>query len=150
KYMTTELATTEWRAVEGLITSVVQQFSPIWTPHGKGKHMRPNIKNRRHKINVTIHTAEAKDSYLIYQNDESLAPDQMPITKYITEQMIKPQILTGIELRMIAKGKFVDHSWGDAVENATGTPPEDSMDGFETILVESKALVGGATATGIN
>src|SRR5690606_9513707 len=35
KYMTTVLATTEWRAVQGLITSVVQQFSPVWTPLGK-------------------------------------------------------------------------------------------------------------------
>src|SRR5690606_2654327 len=150
KYMTTVLATTEWRAVQGLITSVVQQFTPVWTPLGKTKFKPLTIKNRRHKINFPIIPAEVLDAYLFYLYDESLAPDQMPITKYITEQMLKPQILTDIELRMIAKGKYVEHSWGDAVENGPGTPPEDSMDGFETILVESKALAGGADDRGFN
>lgn len=150
KYMTTVLATTEWRAVQGLITSVVQQFSPVWTPLGKTKFKPLTIKNRRHKINFPIIPAEVLDSYLFYLYDESLAPDQMPITKYITEKMLKPQILTDIELRMIAKGKFVEHSWGDAVENGPGTPPEDSMDGFETILVEAKAVAGTANDQGFN
>src|SRR5690606_31307655 len=83
KYMTTELAVTEWRATQGLITSVVQQFTPRWTPLGKNKFKPLVIKNRRHKINFPIRPVEVLDAYLFYLYDEGLAPDQMPITKYI-------------------------------------------------------------------
>lgn len=150
KYMTTVLAVTEWRAIRSIITSVVQQFTPKWTPLGKNKFTPITIKNRRHKINVPIIPAEVLDSYLFYLYDEGLAPDQMPITKYITETMVKPQILQDIELRMVAKGEYVEKDWNTVNTGDPGTAPEDAVDGFETILVKSKALVGTANATGIN
>lgn len=150
KYMTTVLATTEWRATQALITSVVQQFTPEWTPLGKSKFKPLVIKNRRHKINFPIKPLEVLDSYLFYLYDEGLAPDQMPITKYITERMLKPQILKDLELRMSAKGKYVEKPWGDVSPNDAGTPPEDAVDGYETILVDGKALKGTADDTHIN
>lgn len=150
KYMTTVLAVTEWRATEALITSVVQQFTPFWTPLGKSKFRPLVIKNRRHKINVPILPAEVLDSYLFYLYDEGIAPDQMPITKYITDVLVKPRILQDLELRMVAKGKFIEKSWGDVNTNDPGGKPEDSMDGYETILVDSKALAGGENDTFIN
>tara|TARA_R110002020_G_scaffold475112_1_gene708615 strand:+ start:9105 stop:10664 length:1560 start_codon:yes stop_codon:yes gene_type:complete len=150
KYMTTVLAVTEWRATEALITSVVQQFTPEWTPLGKGKFRPLVIKNKRHKINVPIKPVEVLDSYLFYLYDEGLAPDQMPITKYITEVLVKPRMLQDLEMRMVFKGKYVEKAWGDVTANDPGTKPEESMDGFETILVDSKALAGGANDTYIN
>lgn len=150
KYMTTVLATTEWRATEALITSVVQQFTPEWTPKGKSKFRPLVIKNRRHKINFPIKPLEVLDSYLFFLYDEGLAPDQMPITKYIVENMLKPQILKDIELRMSAKGKYVEMPWGDVTANGPATPAEDAVDGYETILVDSKALTGTPTDTFIN
>lgn len=135
KYFKSVPAATEHRAVQAQINSVVQQFTPKWTPKGNAKFTPLVIKNRRHKINVPIVPAEVLDSYLFHLYDERLSPDQMPITKYIWEQMIYPQILDDIELRMIFKGKYVENP-----DPNTPTDPEDSMDGIETILVQQKAL----------
>lgn len=137
KHFKTVLATTEYRASQALITSVVQQFNSEWTPSGKTKFQPLVIKNRRHKINVPIKPADVLDSYIFYLYDEGLSPDQMPITKYIIDTLIIPQVLMDIEYRMLFKGKYIEHD--DVAENAPGTPPEDGMDGVETILVAEKA-----------
>ncbi|NQD71989.1 hypothetical protein HP439_14780 [Sphingobacterium shayense] len=134
KYFKSIPATTEHRAVQAQINSVVQQFTAKWTPKGNTKFTPLTIKNRRHKINVPIIPAEVLDSYLFHLYDERLSPDQMPITKYIWEELIYPQILDDIELRMIFKGKYVESTTDEA------TDPEDGMDGIETILVDQKAL----------
>ncbi|MFY0628650.1 MAG: hypothetical protein JXR07_20295 [Reichenbachiella sp.] len=139
KYMTTKMATTEYRAVQSLITSVVQQFTPKWTPSGKAKFKPLVIKNYRHKINVPIVPSDVLDSYMMHLYDEGLAPDQMPITNYITNVLVLPQLLQDIELRMIGKGKYVEKDWSTVDTGDAGTPPEDSMNGFETILVTEKA-----------
>lgn len=134
KYFKSVPAVTEYRAVQAQINSVVQQFTPRWTPKGNTKFTPLLIKNRRHKINVPIIPAEVLDSYLFHLYDERLSPDQMPITKYIWEQLIYPQILDDIELRMIFKGKYEEVSDPDQPSE-----PEQSMDGIETILVNEKA-----------
>lgn len=134
-YFHTVPAVTEYRAVQAQINSVVQQFTPKWTPKGNTKFTPLTIVNRRHKINVPIIPAEVLDSYLFHLYDESLSPDQMPITKYIWERLIYPQILDDIELRMIFKGKY-----DESADPDQPTDPEDGMDGIETILVEQKAL----------
>ena len=99
KFFRSVPATTEYRAIQAQINSVVQQFTAKWTPKGNSKFTPLTVKNRRHKINVPIIPAEVLDSYLFYLYDERLSPDQMPITKYIWEQLIYPQILDDIELR---------------------------------------------------
>lgn len=132
-HFTTVPAVTEYRAVQSQINSVVQQFKAKWTPQGNTKFTPLTIKNYRHKINVPIIPAEVLDSYIFYLYDESLAPDQMPITKYIVNQLILPRILDDIELRMIFKGKYVEST------DDSATAPEESMNGIETLLVEQKA-----------
>lgn len=127
-------AVTEYRAVQAQINSVVQQFKPKWTPQGNVKFTPLTIKNYRHKVNVPIIPAEVLDSYLFFLYDESLAPDQMPITKYIWEQLVYPKILDDIETRMIFKGKYDESADADAA-----TAPEESMDGILTQLIEEKA-----------
>jgi len=137
KFFTVVRAVTEWRAVRALITSVSMQFTAVWTPGGKAAFKPLKIVNRRHKINYPIIPAQVLDSYMFHLYDESLAPDQMPITLYIWNELIYPALLQDIEMRMIWKGKFVDHEL-DQQEGDAATPPEDSMDGLETILVDAK------------
>lgn len=61
---------------------------------------------------------------------------EMPITRYIIENHILPKVLDDITLSMIAKGKFVDA--GNVSDGDEGKAAKNSMDGFETILVEGK------------
>jgi len=63
---------------------------------------------------------------------------EQPISRYIVENHILPKVLDDITLSMIAKGKYVDHSAG-VKDGDTGSAAKDSMDGFETILVEGKS-----------
>lgn len=140
KYFKTVPATTEYRAIQALITSVVQAFTPKWTPSGSTKFTPLVIPNRRHKINFPIIPAQVLDSYLFHLYDEQLSPDQMPITKYIWQELLLPQILDDIELRMVGKGKYEPVEWSSVTEGDAGTPPEKGMDGLETLLVEQKKL----------
>lgn len=135
KYFTSAMGATEWRATQALITSVSQQFKNKWTPSGQTKFVPLKIQNYRHKINMPVVPSEVLESYMLHMYDEGLSVDQMPITKYIWGQLVFPQLMQDIELRMIFKGKYVDA--GVVAENSAGTPPEDSMDGLETQLVES-------------
>ncbi|WP_421977842.1 hypothetical protein [Roseivirga seohaensis] len=136
QYFTTAMGTTEWRATQALITSVMQQFSSTWTASGNAKIRPLRIQNRHHKINFPIKPADVLETYAMHLYDEGLAPDQMPITLYIWNELIYPQLMQDIELRAIFKGKFVEQ---EDPENPVATSPEDSMDGLETILVEGKA-----------
>lgn len=143
---TSMMAITEWRAWQSLITSVSQQFTPKWTPSGQAKFRPLLIRNRRHKINYPIVPAEVLESYMMHMYDEGLAPDQMPITRYIWNQLVFPQLMQDIELRMIWKGKYVEKAWNTVNTGDAGDSPENSMDGVETILVDAKA----SGDTGIN
>ncbi|WON93886.1 hypothetical protein [Sphingobacterium sp. UGAL515B_05] len=124
-------AVTEYQAIQSQINSVSQQFSAKWTPSGETKFTPLKIQNYRHKINVAIIPADVLDSYIFHLYDEGLAPDQMPITKYIWHSLVFPKLLEDIEYRMIFKGKYV--------ANSTTLRPEDSMNGIEQILVDEKA-----------
>lgn len=136
KFFTSAMGTTEWRAIQPLITSVSQQWKGVWTPSGKSKFEPLTIRNRRHKINMPIVPSDVLESYMMYMYDERLSIDQMPITKYIWQKLVYPQLMQDIELRMIFKGKYVDA--GVVTAGTPGTPPEDSMDGLETIIMEGK------------
>ena len=137
EHFTSQLAENEYRASQALMTSVMQQFKPKWTPLGNAKFAPITIKNRRHKINVPIVPAEVLDSYLSFLYDEQLAPDQMPITKYIIEKLIMPGLLFDIENRAIFKGKFEEVEYDANGKVTKGGTPETSMDGIETILVQN-------------
>jgi len=136
-YMTTKQAITEWRAATGLITSVVQQFVAKWTPLGSSKFTPVTIKNRHHKVNLPITPDDINDSWLSYLYDEGMTVDQMPVTRYIIEQMLRPKIEEDIELLMIATGEFEELS--DVSEGDPGQATGKSMDGYITILKNKKA-----------
>ncbi len=133
--MTTKVAITEWRASQAYINSVVQQFSSKWTPLGASKFTPITIKNRRHKINVPITPDEINDSWLSHLYDEGLTPQEMPITKWIIDNLILPKVEEDREMLLIATGKYTEFD----APPATGDAGQDtglSMDGFITQLVQ--------------
>lgn len=138
EYMTTLISDkTEVRAAVGDITSVVQQFTPKWTPSAKAKFAPLTIKNRKHKINVPITPSDVMDKYLGYMYTEELAPSAMPLVKYIIEELILPKAEEDREMKMFATGNYVEHT--ATADGEAGTAPEDSLDGYVTILKDLKA-----------
>jgi len=142
KFMTTIVTDkTEWRAAQADIDSVLQQFTPYWTPTGKVKFTPITIKNFILKVNQPIKPADIIDQYLGFMYDENLTPDQMPIVKYIVDQLIIPKLSEDLEEAM-AKGEFVEFNpAGDGTAAPAGHVLE-SMDGYVTILEKLKATVG--------
>lgn len=138
QYMTTVITDkTEWQASKAQIESVVQQFTPYWTPSTKAKITPLKIKNFKHKINVPIKPSDIMTDILGYLYDEKLSPEQMPIVKFILTQLVMPKVAEDREMRMLATGKFVESNPdkdGDAA-----SPAEESMDGYVTILKDLHA-----------
>ena len=131
-YMTTKQAITEWRATTALITSVVQQYVAKWTPLGNSAFTPLTIKNRHHKVNLPIIPDDINDSWLSWLYDEQVTPDQMPVTRFILEKLLRPRIESDIELLMIATGVFEELS--SPSEGDPGQETGKTMDGFVTIL----------------
>ena len=141
QHMTRVQSNTDYIASAAIMSEVSQQFTPKWTPKGSAKFTPIRIPYRRHKINVLIQPAEIIKSWLLFLYEQGKTMADQPITRYITENHILPKVLDDITLSMIAKGKYVDHSSGVSDGDA-GPAAKDSMDGFETILVEGKATSG--------
>lgn len=134
RYMTKVLAINEWRDAKARIDSVVQQFIAKWTPLGMVKVTPLRIVNRRHKINLPIVPDDITGGYLTYLYNEELTPDQMPVTKYIIDELLRPRIEDDIEYKMVATGVFEGIVPNDVDEGDSGQDPSSSMDGFLTIL----------------
>lgn len=148
KYFKQYNATLEWQAIQAVKQSVVQQFTPKWTP-SNGYTFKPlTIRNFHHKINVALKPTDVLESWLMWLYDERKSPDQMPLIKYIIDYMILPQILEDLELKMVWKGKYKEAS--GVTDGSAATPPQDSMNGIETILVEALKNKGTDNDTGIN
>ena len=141
QHMTRIQSNTDFIASAAIMSEVSQQFTPKWTPKGAAKFTPIRIPYRRHKINVLIQPAEVIKSWLLFLYEQGKTMAEQPISKYIIENHILPKVLDDITLSMIAKGKFVDHSAGVSDGDA-GFAAKDSMDGFETILVEGKSTEG--------
>ena len=93
QYMTTIVTDkTEWRASQAHINSVLQQFTPYWTPSGKTKFTPLVIKNFKLKINVPIKPSDIMEDIIGYFYDENLKPEDMPIVKYIINVLVRPQL----------------------------------------------------------
>ena len=138
-YMTKVLAIVEWRDAMARIDSVVQQFVAKWTPLGKVKMTPLKIVNRRHKINLPIVPDDITGGYLTYLYNENLTPDQMPVTQYVIDQLLRPRISDDIEYKMIATGVFDELVASEVTEGDAGQAPEKGMDGFLTILSQQNA-----------
>lgn len=134
-YMTTKMTDkTEYRAVQDVISSIVQSFTPYWTPKGSVKFTPLTIKNRKHKINVGIKPAEIMTDVLGYLYDEGLQPKDMPIVKYIINELLRPKAEEDREV-LLATGEYEEfRPTGGLKDGIEGQEFGKSMDGFCTIL----------------
>lgn len=135
KFLTKVQSITDYKAAAAIITEVSQQFTAKWTPKGNAKFTPVTIPYRRHKINVPIIPAEVLSSWLVYLYEQGKTQADMPFTKYLIEEHILPKVPEDITFAMLGKGKFVDHT-SEATDGGAGFAAKDSMDGYETILVE--------------
>lgn len=138
QHMTRIQSNTDWIGSAAEFSEVSQQFTPKWTPKGSAKFTPLRIVYRRHKLNVTIRPAEIIKSWLTFLYEQGKTQAEMPVTRYIITNHILPRLLQDITMSMIAKGKYIEKAWNTVVEGGEGTPAKNSMDGFETILVEGK------------
>ncbi len=136
QHMTRIQSDRDFIASAAIFTEVSQQFTPKWTPKGTAKFTPIRIPYRRHKINVLIRPTDIIKSWLINLYEQGKTQAEMPITKYIIEEHILPKTLDDITLSMIGKGKFKEVSLAGLTDGAAGSAAKDSMDGYETILVE--------------
>lgn len=139
KHMTRVQSNTDYIGSASEMSEVSQQFTPKWTPKGAVKFTPLRIKYRRHKINVLIRPTDVLKSWLIFLYEQGKTQAEMPVVRYIVQQHILPRLMQDISMSMIAKGKFVEKSWDGVSDGDAGTPASQSMDGFETILVEGKS-----------
>lgn len=139
KYMTTKMSEyTEYRAAQDVISSVIQVFTPYWTPRGNTKFTPLKITNRKHKINLGIKPAEIMTELLGYMYDEGLQPKDMPIVKYIINVLLKPKVEEERE-ELLANGVYEEFSpEGGLKDYIEGQESGKSMDGYCTILKREK------------
>jgi hypothetical protein len=137
KHMTRIQSNTDYIASAAIMSEVSQQFTPKWTPKGTPNFTPIRIPYRRHKLNVLIQPADVLKSWLLSLYEQGKTMADMPITRYIIENHILPKVLDDITISMIAKGKFIDA--GVVADGDAGKAAKNSMDGFETILVEGKS-----------
>lgn len=142
QHLTWKRAITSWKATKAIITSVIQQFVPKWTPLGDTTFTPLEIPLRRFKINVPITPAEVED-WILGMYDEGKDLDQHPVTMYIINQLIKPQAMEDLE-DISATGEFTELDWTTVTEGDTGQDPSKSIDGFITQLKAQKALGAGS------
>lgn len=138
KHMTRIQSNTDWIGSASEMSEVSQQFTPKWTPKGSAKFTPLRIAYRRHKINVLIRPTDVLKSWLLWLYEQGKTQAEMPVVRYIVQEHILPRLMQDISMSMIAKGKFIETSWDGVSDGDEGTPAKNSMDGFETILVEGK------------
>jgi len=138
QHLTWKRGIKSWKATRSLITSVVQQFVPKFTPLGDTTFTAIEIPLRRFKINVLITPADVED-WIYSMYDESKDLDQHPITVYIVNKLIVPQAWDDLD-HIAANGEFVELDWSTVSENDPGQDPINSIDGFLTQLKAQKAL----------
>lgn len=125
----------EVRASQAAIDSVLQTFTPRFTPKGKSKFTPMTIKQFPMKINVEIYPSDIINDVLGYLYDESLEPKDMPIVRYIVEQLIKPKLDEDRELAL-CKGRYKEPTSSDST--FTPNKAEETCDGFLTQLCDLK------------
>jgi len=138
QYLTWKREITSYKATRSLITSVIQQFVPKFTPLGEPSFLPIEIPLRRFKINVLITPADVKD-WILNMYDESKDLDEQPVTMYITNELIVPKAQEDLD-DICANGEFDELTWGDVTEGDPGQDPLKSIDGFLTQLRKDKAL----------
>ncbi|MBQ9660712.1 MAG: hypothetical protein IJV37_05550 [Bacteroidales bacterium] len=136
---TREQSNTDYKAAASLITEVSQQFTSKWTPKGSVKFTPIVIPYRRHKINLTFKPAEIIKSWLVFLYEQGKTQAEMPVSRYIVEQLVLPKVQDDVTRVMLGKGRYVEVEASEQTEGGAGSAAKDSMDGIETILVDDAA-----------
>ena len=100
------------KATQAAITSVLQSFTPQWTPKGKSKFTPLVIEQYPMKINVSIYPSDIINDVLGYLYDEKLDPKDMPIVRYIVEQLVRPKLEEDRE-QAISRGRYEEPAVGE-------------------------------------
>ena len=138
QHLTWKRGIKSWKATRSLITSVVQQFVPKFTPLGDTTFTPIEIPLRRFKINVLITPADVLDwIFSMYNEDKDL--DEHPVTVYIVNKLIVPKAWEDLD-DIIANGEFEELDWSKVKEGDPGQDPRKAIDGFMTQLKKQKAL----------
>ena len=146
QYMTTMITDKfEVRATHSHITSVLQSFTPQWTPKGKTKFTPLTIKQFLMKINVEIIPSDVIDEVLGFLYDENLDPKDMTIVQYIVENLVKPKLDEERETAL-AVGIYKEPSAGQDGKFVANEANQ-VLDGYLTTLCKIKA---GGNKEGIN
>lgn len=137
QYMSTIMTDkVEVRAQQAAIDSVLQQFTPYWTPKGKSKFTPLTIRNFKCKINVPIIPSNVMEAIIGYLYDEDLEPKDMPVVKYILYQLVFPKLDEEREMAL-AIGEFKETDASKDGDDATDA--NEVMDGYLTQLRRHKS-----------
>jgi hypothetical protein len=121
-----------------LISNVVQGFSSdSFNDMGAIQIDNKLLVNYRHKVNFGFTPDEIQGSYWAFLYQEELSVQDMPITKYVVEQMLLPKVVDDCATLSI-KGVY------DAADLATFGK---AMNGIEKILLDLFAGVPGTDHT---
>lgn len=126
---------TDYLASSALITEVSQAFTAKWTPKGTASFQPVTIPYRRHKINVSLEPADIIKSWLGYLYEQGKKQAEMPIVRFIIENLILPKVQDDVTRSMLGKGKYVAPA-ATITDGSAGGSAISSMDGIETLLVE--------------
>lgn len=130
------------KASQSSIGSVLQSFVPKWTPKGSSKFTPLTIEQYPMKINVSIIPSDIINDVLGYLYDESLDPKDMPIVRYIVEQLIRPKLEEDREVAC-AIGRYKEPA-PEADGSYKANDVKDTCDGYLTQLVDQYQNAGTA------
>jgi len=83
----------EFPQFHSLISRVVQGFGKAeWTPMGQAQFEAKILRNYRQKVNFPIVPDEIHGTYIADMLKEGKKPTDQPISKYIIEQLLLPQV----------------------------------------------------------
>ena len=132
QYMSTIITDkVEVRASQATISSVLQQFVPFWTPKGKSEFTPLTIRNYKCKINVPIVPSDIMEDVLGWMYDENVRPSDMPVIRYILNNLIFPKLDEEREVAL-ATGQFVESQVTQ--DGGQATEAGAVMDGYLTQL----------------
>jgi hypothetical protein len=101
------------------VDRILQPFQKAFTPIGTANFIPRTIYNRRVKVDFLIEPDEVVASWLGFLYDQKLTREQMPITKYIVEQLLVQKAKEDHELNEIVKGVYAVPTPGTAGDAGT-------------------------------
>lgn len=122
---------TIYKASNFRTSSVVQPFTPEFTPMGGMEFIPNSIPMRQVKTDVPIVPNEIEESWLGFLAANNCSIKDWPIVRFIMEEYLKKQIEEDRELKMVYNGVYNP--------SAAERKPENCLDGIHKLLVDGAA-----------